>query len=86
MAMHITGTRKDRLAARLGVADWLSLAATPTFALMALVTVVSSDGSARMLCGSMQRTSPLDDMTMMYLLMSAFHTGPWFRLAARLAR
>jgi hypothetical protein len=86
MAMHITGTRKGWLAARFGMADWLGLAATPTFALMALVTVVSADGSAGMLCGSAHHTSPLDDMTMMYLLMSAFHTGPWFRLAARLGR
>jgi hypothetical protein len=28
----------------------------------------------------MQGTSPMSGMTMMYLLMSAFHAAPWLRL------
>jgi hypothetical protein len=58
-------------------ARWLSLAAAPTFAVMALVSTVSG-GQADMLC--MQNTSPLSGMTMMYGLMSAFHMAPWLRL------
>jgi hypothetical protein len=59
-----------------GIAGWLSLAATPTFALMALWSAVTS-GPPDMLC--MRHGSPLSGMTAMYLLMSAFHVTPWLR-------
>jgi hypothetical protein len=65
--------------AALGVADWLSLAAAPTFAAMALLTAVFS-GQPDMLCAALQGTSPLSGMAAMYLLMSAFHLAPWLRL------
>ena len=65
-------------AATLGAAHWLSLAAAPTFAIMALVTAVS--GGADMICSA--EASPLNGMVMMYLLMSAFHLGPWLKLVA----
>ncbi|MBR1122328.1 hypothetical protein JQ628_12450 [Bradyrhizobium lablabi] len=55
----------------------LSLAAAPTFALMALLTSVL--GSADILCSS-AKASPLTGMVLMYLLMSAFHLAPWLRL------
>ena len=55
----------------------LCLAATPTFALMALLTAVMSGGGQDMLCGQM--ASPIGGMTLMYLLMSAFHAAPWLR-------
>jgi hypothetical protein len=58
-----------------GAAEFLSLAAAPTFAVMALVSAV---GPLAMLCGA--NTSPLTGMIPMYLLMSAFHAGPWLRL------
>jgi hypothetical protein len=64
----------------LGAADCLSLAAAPTFAVMALVTAVGGGGPLAMLCGA--DTSPLTGMIPMYLLMSAFHTVPWLRLLA----
>jgi hypothetical protein len=60
-------------------ADALSLAAAPTFAVMALATAVAGGGG--MLCGPAM--SPLGSMVPMYLLMAAFHTAPWLRLAAR---
>jgi hypothetical protein len=64
-----------------GAAGWLGLAAAPTFALMALWTAFFS-GQPDMLCMAMQSSSPMSGMTVMYLLMSAFHAGPWLRLTS----
>ena len=61
--------------------DWLALAATPTFALMALLTAVIGDGHSALLCSQAEPASPLSGMAPMYLLMAAFHLVPWFRLA-----
>jgi hypothetical protein len=59
------GSRNE---ATLDAADWLSLAGTPTFAIMALLTAVLGGG-------------PMDiGMVMMYLLMSAFHSAYWLKL------
>jgi hypothetical protein len=66
-----------------GAADWVCLAATPTFATMALLTAVFGGGRHDMLCTAMPDASPLNGMTSMYLLMSAFHTAPWLKLIAR---
>ncbi|WP_214477251.1 hypothetical protein [Mesorhizobium sp. dw_380] len=66
-----------------GVADWLCLAAAPTFAVMALLSCLQS-GDAAMLC---MGGSPLTGMAAMYLLMSAFHLAPWLRvISGRQAR
>ncbi len=65
-------------AAARGAADWLSLAAAPTFAAMALLTVVSGRGD--MLCSAEHVASPLTGMVAMYLLMSVFHSAPWLKL------
>ena len=62
-----------------GIARWLGLAAAPTFAIMALWTGFFS-GQPDMLCMAMQSSSPMSGMTVMYLLMSAFHATPWLRL------
>jgi len=59
-----------------GAADFLYLAAAPTFAIMALLTSIPGDGSPDVLCGA----SPLSGMVPMYLLMSAFHLAPWLKL------
>jgi hypothetical protein len=66
-------------AASLGAADWLCLAAAPTFAIMALLTGVVGGGAEDMLC-SAAHASPLSGMVPMYLLMSAFHSAPWLKL------
>jgi hypothetical protein len=63
-------------------ADWLSLAAAPTFAVMALLTAAFG-GTPDVLCAALQGTSPLSGMVPMYLLMSAFHLAPWLKLIAR---
>jgi hypothetical protein len=67
-------------AAALGAADWLCLAAAPTFAIMALLTSVLGGGPPDMLCAAAHEASPLSGMVPMYLLMSAFHTPPWLKL------
>ena len=66
-----------------GAADWLSLAAAPTFAIMALLTGVLGGNQPDWLCSAAQDASPLSGMVAMYLLMSAFHSAPWLKLASR---
>jgi hypothetical protein len=65
-----------------GAALWLSLAAAPTFAFMALLTAVPGGGAPDMLCSAAPGASPFTGMALMYLLMSAFHLGPWLKLIA----
>ena len=69
-------------AAALGAADWLCLAAAPTFAIMALLTGVLGGGPREMLCPAAPDASPLSGMVAMYLLMSAFHSTPWLKLVS----
>ncbi|WFU27263.1 hypothetical protein QA649_13935 [Bradyrhizobium sp. CB1717] len=71
----------DGVVAARRIARWLALAATPTFAVMAMLTAAPSGGSADMLCGAGQG-SLLGGMAPMYLLMSAFHSAAWLRLIA----
>ena len=61
-----------------GAARWLSLAAAPTFGMMALLSFIGGDAPA-MICAAGQ-ASPLTGMTAMYVLMSAFHSAPWLKL------
>ncbi len=67
--------RTDLSAVRL-----LSLAATPAFAVMALLTAVHGDGMPDMICSATHEGSLMTGMVPMYLLMSAFHLAPWLRL------
>ena len=60
----------------LGIADWLCLAAAPTFAVMALLTCIHT---GVMSCLGAD-ASLLTGMPVMYLLMSAFHLAPWLRV------
>jgi hypothetical protein len=64
-------------AASFRAAEWLSLAAAPTFAIMALLTGVGEVPD--MLCSAVNGASPLGGMVPMYLLMSAFHSAPWLK-------
>jgi hypothetical protein len=74
-------TRSESVhAAALLAADWLRLAAAPTFAIMALLTGALGSGQPDILCLAAEHTSPLSGMTPMYLLMSAFHSPPWLKL------
>ncbi|MFZ3178133.1 MAG: hypothetical protein WBF10_07880 [Methylovirgula sp.] len=69
-------------AAALGAAGWLGLAAAPTFAAMALLTYVPG-GGADMMCSAAHGVSSMSGMVPMYVLMSAFHSGPWLKLISR---
>jgi hypothetical protein len=86
MTTYTIATHDEKLpAAARGAADWLHLAAAPTFAVMAVLSGAFG-GSPDMLCASMHHASPLSGMTAMYALMSAFHVAPWLRLIASRAR
>ena len=63
-----------------GAIDVLTLAAAPTFAVMAIAT---GNSPAMTLCAPGAGILPIDGMTAMYLLMSLFHLPPWLRLARR---
>jgi hypothetical protein len=76
-AISIDGGRQGAAAAR-ARADWLGLAAMPTFAMMAFVTSHLGVG-AEPFC-SAEHGSLLSGMAPMYLMMGAFHSGPWLRL------
>jgi hypothetical protein len=65
-------------AAHLGIADWLCLAAAPTFAVMALLTCIHTGNGVMSCLGA--DASLLTGMPVMYLLMSAFHLAPWLRV------
>jgi hypothetical protein len=72
--------RDDECAATaaVGLAKFLCLAATPTFAIMGLLTGLFGspmDG----LC-SPEHGALLSGMVPMYLFMSAFHAPPWLKL------
>src|SRR5271155_2549423 len=60
----------------------LSFAAAPTFAIMALITVIQGDGMQGMVCAAARNASPLTGMATMYLLMGTFHLAPWLKLIA----
>ena len=71
------GSKTPENIAPVGIADWLCLAAAPTFALMALFTCVQGESSALCMGAS---ASPLTGMPAMYLMMSAVHLAPWMRM------
>jgi hypothetical protein len=78
MISNTTELRDQGIAPTGGAVHWLSLAAAPTFAIMALLTAV--DGSADMICLAAQDASTLSGMVPMYMLMSAIHSAPWLKL------
>ena len=64
------------------VARFLHLAASPTFALMALSTFVLDSGGQGALCAAVGG-SGFNGMAPMYLLMALFHLAAWLKLMSR---
>ena len=79
MTIQAIGTRGKGPADAHGVGDLLCLAPAPTFAIMALLTILLGANSMESLC-SAGHGFPLSGMVSMYLLMSAFHSAPWLKL------
>ena len=77
-----TGCDDEGAAAARGIANWLGLAAAPTFAIMALLMVALGDRTMAMMCSSTPDPVSLGGMVPMYLLMSAFHSAAWLKLMA----
>jgi hypothetical protein len=77
-AISIGGGNHGAAIARVA-ADWLGLAAAPAFATMALMTAAFG-GGMEPLCSALGQGSLMSGMVPMYLMMSAFHVGPWLRL------
>lgn len=75
------GASRDGVVAARHLARWLGLAATPTFAIMAVLTAMIDSGPADLLCAA-GPGSAFGGMVPMYLLMSAFHSAAWLRLIA----
>jgi len=63
------------------LAAGLALAATPTFAVMAVLTGLAGDGPMQAMCAP-HGLAAVGGMAPMYALMSAFHLGPWLRFVA----
>jgi hypothetical protein len=76
---------KDMSEIHSGASSWLTLAAAPTFAMMALTTGFFGGGPGYMLC-SAEPAPLLGGMVPMYLLMSAFHSPPWLKLISSRSR
>ena len=73
-----TGACHPLLKPVVDVAGRLGLAATPTFALMAWISAVSTPGMT--MCSVTSPLLPINDMALMYLLMGLFHVSPWLKL------
>jgi hypothetical protein len=75
-----TDIAPDRKGSKASIARLLALAATPTFAIMALLTAAHRGSMPDMICAATPDGSPMTGMMPMYLLMSAFHLAPWLGL------
>jgi hypothetical protein len=73
----LTATKQWRVRDAIG---WISLAASPAFAIMAWI--VATDAPRNVICSSAM--PPIAGMAWMYLLMSLFHVSPWLKLACGL--
>lgn len=63
-------------------ARWLHFAATPIFAVMALVTAFTGSGMDAMAHSAMH-ASTWNGMLVMYILMAVLHAAPWLELRAK---
>jgi len=82
-ASHMARQQHRRIRTPRQPLDWLGLAATPTFLLMAWI---SADGAHALHHTAAPGLTTIGSMTWMYLLMALFHLSVWTRLAAGLVR
>jgi hypothetical protein len=71
------GSPTARRAAARHVAKWLHLAAAPVFVLMTLAAMLDTSPIAMACMGGDPTWWSTGGMAPMYLLMAAFHLGPW---------
>ena len=62
------------------MSGWLGLAASPSFAALAIVSAAQASEPTLPLCAAMPPGPAIGGMTLMYGLMSLFHAAPWFNL------
>src|ERR1700741_1278598 len=74
-------TRRDAISVLTAsaAAKWLRFAAAPTFAIMALLTIVLDNSPPNAFCAAAGGLWP-GGMASMYSLMAAFHLVPWLKL------
>jgi hypothetical protein len=77
-------TRRDEMSVLTAsaAAKWLRFAAAPTFAIMALLTIVLDNSPPNTFCAAAGSLWP-GGMASMYSLMAAFHLVPWLTLFSR---
>ena len=80
MAMSAAKKQTGETRGACGAAGWLAYAASPTFAVMALMA--SNGADSVVICSTGSSVLPIDGMTAMYLLMCLFHLTPWLKLAS----
>jgi hypothetical protein len=81
-ARSVTRAYDEDATAGLVSGRWLRLAAAPSFAIMALLTVALDSSQPNALCLAASHFG-LGGMTPMYLLMTIFHSAPWLNLISR---
>jgi hypothetical protein len=77
MSIAVQPRKRDARVTAARIADWLALAAAPCFAGMALLSAVAGDGDA--ICSARGASFHFGSMSIMYLMMSAFHLPRWLR-------
>lgn len=77
MSGFVKGKTASLFGREVGMSGWLALAAAASFALMAWVSAISP---GMIVCSAVSAFIPVNDMVLMYLLMSLFHLSPWLKL------
>ncbi|MGB3338390.1 MAG: hypothetical protein WBA73_14545 [Devosia sp.] len=78
VAFATKGTGASLRVRQLDASGWLGLAAAPVLTLMGGITAINAPGMT--ICTSALKLAPINDMALMYLLMSVFHLSPWLKL------
>jgi hypothetical protein len=77
-------TDASLLVRQLNASGRLGLAAAPVLALMSGITAINAPGMT--ICTTAAPLAPINEMALMYLLMSIFHLSPWLKLFSAYSR